>query len=49
LFSWTVGYASNALGPPFDVSFVFVVFGFVYWLTAVLSIFVPESLNRQKK
>ncbi|XP_053375166.1 uncharacterized protein LOC128547219 [Mercenaria mercenaria] len=49
LYSWTVGYASKAIGPPFDISFVFVLFGTVYWLVAIVGVTIPERLNRQKK
>lgn len=49
LFSWTVGYASEALGPPFDVSFVFVLFGMVYWIVAMVGVTIPARLNKQKK
>ncbi|XP_060579020.1 uncharacterized protein LOC132735994, partial [Ruditapes philippinarum] len=49
LYSWTVGYSSDAIGPPFDVSFVFMLFGPVYWIVAIIGVTIPSRLNRQKK
>lgn len=49
LYSWTVGYAAFTIGPPFDVSFVFMIFGLVYWVVAIEGISIPERLNQQKK
>ncbi|XP_053375599.1 uncharacterized protein LOC123534983 isoform X2 [Mercenaria mercenaria] len=49
IYSWNVGYTSDAIGPPLDVSFVFFAFGLVFWLVAAVCVTIPESLNNQKK
>ncbi|XP_071093267.1 uncharacterized protein [Haliotis cracherodii] len=48
VFAWTVSQGSE-IGPPFDVSFAFFLFGLVFWLTILMCLVLPERLNRQKK
>jgi len=49
VYTWTVSYSSDTLGPPFDVSFVFFLFGLVFFVVCLIGITIPDSLNKQKK
>ncbi|XP_050408117.1 uncharacterized protein LOC126823364 [Patella vulgata] len=49
LFAWSVGYGSQHIGAPFDVNLSFIFFGLVFMLSCLMCIFLPKSLNKQKK
>ncbi|KAK6190747.1 hypothetical protein SNE40_002543 [Patella caerulea] len=49
LFAWSVGYGSQHIGAPFDVNLSFIFFGLVFMLSCLMCIFLPKSLNEQKK
>ncbi|XP_052820367.1 uncharacterized protein LOC128246215 [Mya arenaria] len=49
VYTWIVSYASKNIGPPFDISFVFFLFGLIYFIVCLVGVTIPNSLNEQKK
>ncbi|WAR01875.1 PTR36-like protein [Mya arenaria] len=49
VYTWIVSYASQNIGPPFDISFVFFLFGLIYFIVCLVGVTIPNSLNEQKK
>ena len=45
-FAWSI---TNGLNYPLDLNFTFTVFSVVAMLSACVNVFLPDSLNRQKK
>ncbi|WAR15273.1 hypothetical protein MAR_005378 [Mya arenaria] len=48
VYTWIVSYASKNIGPPFDISFVFFLFGLIYFIVCLVGVTIPNSLNEQK-
>ncbi|KAL3856850.1 hypothetical protein ACJMK2_011561 [Sinanodonta woodiana] len=49
VFAWTVGYAAEHIGAPFDINFPFFLFNLVFFINCLLGVIIPEQLNEQKK
>ncbi|KAK3606556.1 hypothetical protein CHS0354_041517 [Potamilus streckersoni] len=49
VFAWTVGYAAENIGAPFDINFPFFLFNLVFFINCLLGVIIPEQLNEQKK
>lgn len=44
LFAWSL---TANIGFPLDINLVFILFGFVFLMANILTVYIPERLNRQ--
>ena len=48
VFAWSIAHGRH-IGFPFDVNLIFIIFALVFLASSILSVFMPKSLENQKK